>query len=138
MGELRHLAASLRTTSGRSFDADLLLNAWDHFFGQLEGTGRRCLREGLLTTDYVSEVPPALLIGLPALVLFQVVARSPPEEPALVLASGFRLYDSQRPRSSFADDVWQSLMEAKSAYNGALPTMTAADRKKLEADLLAG
>ena len=42
---------------------DKLEKAWDGFFAQLEYVGKRSLERELLTTDYVADLPPPLLIG---------------------------------------------------------------------------
>ena len=107
---------------------DKLEKAWDGFFAQLEYVGKRSLERELLTTDYVADLPPPLLIGLPGLVLLQLVMRSPKgDEEVLVLHDGTRLDASSRPRGAFADETWAKLLEAKRAHaaavaSGALPS----------------
>ena len=96
---------------------DKLEKAWDGFFAQLEYVGKRSLERELLTTDYVADLPPPLLIGLPGLVLLQLVMRSPKgDDKVLVLHDGTRLDASSRPRGAFADETWAKLLEAKRAH----------------------
>jgi len=115
--------------------------AWDGFFAQLETIGRKCIDHELLTTEYVADYPPPLLIGLPALVLLQLVARSAEngEAEVLILSDGVRVDGRSRPRASFVDEAWKRLMEAKKAYAAAMHAkVLPAEQARLEAVLLAG
>jgi len=133
--ELRAVAAALKV------DETLLEEAWNSFFAQMEATGKRCLERGLLTAEFVWEVPPALFIGLPALVLYELVARSPVGEERFVLANGRVIDAAQRPCGRFAAKAWDHLMDAKRAHEiamGSAGSLTEADRTALEAVLLSG
>lgn len=99
-----------------NMDADVLERSWTSFFSQMNDVGERMMDRELLTPDYLSECPPALLIGLPALVLCDAIARSPEGQEVLELASGVRITSFTRPKSAFADLGWRLLMEAKKAH----------------------
>ena len=123
-----------------SMDKAVLEGAWTSFFNEMGRLGRACLDRELLTTEYCEGTPPALLIGLPALVLCAAVARSPTGENALTLANRVTFTSMTRPHGTkFVDEAWSALMEAKKAHErataeGVLPSQQA----MLEAVLLAG
>ena len=117
----------------------IAVSAWEGFFRQMKLTGERCIERDLLSAEYVGELPPPLLIGLPSLVLLQLVARSPPGEDALVLADGMRVDRRTRPRGAFADQAWARLIEAKKAVEAAKRAKVLPDGlQQLETVLLAG
>ena len=118
---------------------DKLRVAWEGFFQQMKLMGERCIERDLLSAEYAGELPPPLLIGLPSLVLLQLVARSPPGEDALVLADGMRVDRRTRPRGAFADQAWARLIEAKKAVEAAKQAKVLPNGlQQLEAVLLAG
>jgi len=108
--------------------------AWKSFRDQMIAVGREALEDGLLTEDYVKSLPPELVIGLPARVLLDTVERSGRGE--VVLASGLRVTDKQRPRGNFADRAWGELGRARAALESF--SFGPEVRKGLCAALLAG
>eukprot|EP00747_Dinoflagellata_sp_TGD_P018067 gnl/TRDRNA2_/TRDRNA2_126250_c0_seq1.p1 gnl/TRDRNA2_/TRDRNA2_126250_c0~~gnl/TRDRNA2_/TRDRNA2_126250_c0_seq1.p1 ORF type:complete len:274 (+),score=61.29 gnl/TRDRNA2_/TRDRNA2_126250_c0_seq1:691-1512(+) len=102
---------------------DKVRKAWDSFEAQMILVGKEALAANLLTEDFVAELPPELVIGLPARVLLETIERardmSTPSQGAdgaeIVLASGLILTESRRPHGEFADKVWTELLRAKAA-----------------------
>lgn len=129
--ELRSIARALNVPVG------LLEKAWDSFFGQMVVIGRRCIRRELLTSEYIAELPPALLIGLPGVVVLETIERSPVGAEEFILADGTKIDNTNRPRARFANEAWAKFLEAKKAYEAAL-TRGPFERELLEAVLLAG
>lgn len=113
---------------------DVVREAWRSMREQMVLAGREGIATGLLTRDYVIEVPPELVIGLPARVLLDTIERSPPGE--LVLASGLRVTADQVPMYGFPKKVWDRLQEARAARSRLrLPNDV---RRQLAGALLAG
>ena len=100
-------------------EPDVLEMAWTSFFQQMNAVGKRMMDKELLTPDYVSECPMALLIGLPALVVLEAIAKSPRGKEALVLANGYTILPKSWNAQSFAGKAWARLMEAKRAHEAA-------------------
>lgn len=135
-GEADRMRAELRQVAQQlDFDPDLFEAVWSHLFVHLRSTCQRCVERGLLTHEYLSQAPLALLVGLPALVFFEILLRSPQGEE-LLLPGDVAISGALRPRGDFADGVWEQLMEAKQAYGRAAPS--AAASAQLEAVLLVG
>ncbi|EOD30734.1 hypothetical protein EMIHUDRAFT_113136 [Emiliania huxleyi CCMP1516] len=138
--EVGRLAAKAGVESG-AFE-----RMWGAFFAAVEASGRRCLAEGLLTEDAILEAQPSLIVGLPSLVLFEAVVRSPPNDDALTLRDGTELTNSSRPRGAWADARWAELMRAKHKWqqhearilSGLGSDALQRSRRALEAVLLAG
>ena len=86
--------------------------------------------KGHLTQEYVLEVPPELIIGLPARVLLSTVDRSEPR--VMRLATGLEITEARRPRGQLADKIWGQFKNAQQAYSGVSP----GDRPLLEAVLI--
>lgn len=128
-----------RLASALHMDEHLLETAWTSFFQQMNTVGEQMVDRQLLTSDYLSECPPALLIGLPAIVLLTAIGRSPKSQPELLLANGgVRVNNATRPRGvKFADEAWKLLLEAKKAYEATQP-LEPLSYAALEAYLLAG
>ncbi len=121
--------------------ARTLEEMWTSFFHQMNGVGRSMLDRGMLTPDFVEELPPALLIGLPSIVLLRAIERSPKGQKVLVLArSGIKVTAATRPRGAACDAAWVSLMEAKDAHEaaGAGGALDESGKAALEAYMLAG
>lgn len=134
--DFAHIARELK------MDERVLEQMWTSFFQQMNHVGRQMLDRGLLTPEYVEETPPALLIGLPAVVLLKAIERSPAGQKVLILADGgAKVTAESRPRGTeFVEMAWVHLMEAKAAHDdaeqrGALDRSAAA---ALETYLLAG
>lgn len=125
-----------------SLDVDVVRGGWDSFFDEMARLGRSCLDRELLTAEYVGESPPALLIGLPALVILAACRRSPKGAHALRLANGMTVGDGGLPRptrAGFATEAWEHLMNAKRAHEAAVDQgVLPAQSEALEAVLLAG
>lgn len=125
-----------------NLNVDIVQGGWDSFFTEMTKLGKLYLDRELLTTEYVEESPPALLIGLPALVILEACKRSPKGLHALKLANGLQIGDGGLPRpkhTGFAMEAWDSLMEAKRAYEAAIQQKgLPAQSNMLEAVLLAG
>ena len=72
-----------------------------------------------MTQDFVLEVPPELIIGLPARVMLNTIDRS--ELNIIRLATGLEITDVKRPRGPFANKVWDQFKTAQQAYVGVSP-----------------
>eukprot|EP00928_Gymnodinium_smaydae_P038822 TRINITY_DN26681_c0_g1_i1.p1 TRINITY_DN26681_c0_g1~~TRINITY_DN26681_c0_g1_i1.p1 ORF type:complete len:600 (-),score=73.87 TRINITY_DN26681_c0_g1_i1:376-2175(-) len=125
----RELAAKLGIAE------DEVEEAWRSLTRQMIRIGRQAVDEGLLTKEWVAELPVELIIGLPARALLDTIERSP-NEGELVLSSGLVLRDEDRPRSDFFDEVWDGLMRARAARFAV--TLSQSERNYLCAALLAG
>ena len=125
-----------------NLDVDVVQGGWDSFFAEMAKLGKTYLDRELLTTEYVEESPPALLIGLPALVILEACKRSPKGLHALKLANGLTVGDGGLPRptrTGFAREAWEALMNAKRAHEAATDqNALPAQSEMLEAVLLAG
>ena len=125
-----------------NLDVDIVQGGWDSFFNEMAKMGKEYLDKELLTTEYVEESPPALLIGLPALVCLEACKRSPKGLHALTLANGLTIGDGglARPKhTGFGMEAFDMLMQAKSAHEAAVEEKALpAQSEMLVAVLLAG
>merc|ERR1711992_296223 len=96
-------------------DKSTVADAWHSMEKQMIRHARAALQAGLLTEKYIEEVPPNLVIGLPARALLDTVERSP--GTGIKLGTGLIITDAKRPRGEFADKVWSSLIDAREARN---------------------
>jgi hypothetical protein len=115
---------------------DEVKDAWKSLREQMITIGQQELASGLLTEEYIFDIPPELVIGLPARVLLETAERA--TESELVLASGLRLKEDHRPSGKFADMVWTNLQEARAARAALQPQLTVELRRLLCGVLLAG
>lgn len=115
---------------------DVVEAAWSSFFQQTNDIGKRVMDEGLVTVDYISTCPPALIIGLPALVAYDAIRRSPKGKDLLILANGVTLTAKGYREGSFAMEAWRELMAAKRALERA--DISREEAKVLEAFMLSG
>lgn len=113
---------------------DAVREAWGSLRDQMTLAVNEGVTAGLLTKDYILEVPPELVIGLPARVLLDTVERSRGGE--IVLANGLRIDASNRPSGGFADKVWEDLQAAIRARSSL--QLTLEHRTHLCGALLAG
>jgi len=109
--------------------------AWRSLARQMIVIGREAVNAGLLTKDWVAEIPVELVIGLPARAMLDTLERSP-KEGQIVLGSGLVLRSDQRPMGLFFNKIWALLMEAQAAQAAA--QLSGAARDGLCAILLAG
>ena len=87
----------LRTLAQRlGVSKDKVEEAWRGLARQMIRLGRAAVETGLLTAEWVDEVPAELCIGLPALALLDAVERSPPGE--LLLVGGLRITPKALPK----------------------------------------
>lgn len=93
---------------------DRVSEAWASLAREMARHGEAALAHGLFDEDFVLEVPPELVIGLPARAFLDTVKRSPAK--SLVLATGLEIKEPHRPRGRLADAVWTQLMAAQQAY----------------------
>jgi hypothetical protein len=109
--------------------------AWRSLARQMILIGREAIEVGLVTKDWVTEIPAELIIGLPARALLDTLERSP-RDGEIILASGIVLKHGDRPQGKLFDKVWEYLMEARNAR--AAVRLSSAERDLLCASLLAG
>jgi hypothetical protein len=93
---------------------ETVAEAWQSMEKQMIQVAKSSLKAGLLTEDYIREVPPSLVIGLPARVALDTIERSPAN--GVKLGTGLLISDTRRPRGAFADKVWTGFREAKTAW----------------------
>lgn len=113
---------------------DVVTAAWGSLRDQMILVANEGVATGLLSQEYIMEIPPELVFGLPARVLLDTIERSTPGE--IALASGMRISESNRPRGKFADKVWDNLQDAINAR--ARMNLTYEQRLCLCGALLAG
>lgn len=89
-----------------------MTEAWRALARQMIRLGREAVDEGVLTEDWVSEVPAELCLGLPARTLLETVERSAPGE--MLLHSGLRLTPDHF-RAHFASKIWENFQAAQLA-----------------------
>ena len=98
--------------------------------------GREAIDSGLISRDWVSEIPAELCIGLPARTILETLERSP-NKGEIVLSSGLVLNMEDRPIGSAAfEEIWDHLMAAREAR--ARVQLTDVERECLCAMLLSG
>lgn len=114
---------------------DEVEEAWRSLARMMIRIGREGIASGLLTREWVEEVPAELCIGLPARAMLETIERSPNEEE-LVLASGLVFRNDKRPKGGIFDKIWASLMRARGKL--AHVELTEAEWDALRAALLAG
>uniref|UniRef100_A0A7S4PXP8 Uncharacterized protein n=1 Tax=Alexandrium monilatum TaxID=311494 RepID=A0A7S4PXP8_9DINO len=114
---------------------DKVEEAWRSLAQLMIRLGREGVDDGLLTREWVQEVPAELCIGLPARAMLDTVERSL-NDGELVLACGLVFRNDTRPKGEFFDKVWGNLMLAR--RKRAEVSLTTAERDALCAALLAG
>lgn len=127
---------SLRTLAHRlGVSPNMVQEAWRGLARQMMWFCQAAVEEGLITDEWVQEVPVGLCIGLPARAFLQAVERSPPRE--LVLMGGLRVSaDRAAELGGFAEKVWTLFCKAQDARNQV--EITPAVHRLLCARLLAG
>ena len=110
--------------------------AWNSLARQMIRLGREAIDDGLISRDWVSEIPAELCIGLPARTILETLERSP-NKGEIVLSSGLVLNMEDRPTGSTAfEEIWNHLMAAREAR--ARVELTDVERECLCAMLLSG
>eukprot|EP00927_Polykrikos_kofoidii_P043814 TRINITY_DN37912_c0_g2_i1.p1 TRINITY_DN37912_c0_g2~~TRINITY_DN37912_c0_g2_i1.p1 ORF type:complete len:680 (-),score=69.43 TRINITY_DN37912_c0_g2_i1:30-2069(-) len=104
----------LRTIASKlGVSKDVVREAWRALARSMIILGRQAVDSDLITEDWVAEVPAELCLGLPARALLDTVERSPPEQ--MLLASGLRLTEQNRPKDSFSNSIWSYFKAAQAA-----------------------
>ena len=114
---------------------DEVTAAWTSLEQEMIRAGQEAVVSGMLTKDYVAEVAPSLVIGLPARVFLDTLERSP--KGSIVLASGLEIKRAPVRGGDLGLRVWRLFREAQDALTPLEP-LAPADRAAIAAGLLAG
>lgn len=125
----RAVASTLRVS------LSVVRSAWVGLRNQMASVLHDAIARGIMSEEEALEVPPWLVLGLPARVLLDTVERSPPGE--LRLESGLCITaDSALHFGRFESAVWENLQRAVSLRTQSPPTFY--ERDCLSGALLAG
>eukprot|EP00929_Paragymnodinium_shiwhaense_P039904 TRINITY_DN20890_c0_g1_i4.p1 TRINITY_DN20890_c0_g1~~TRINITY_DN20890_c0_g1_i4.p1 ORF type:complete len:628 (+),score=87.13 TRINITY_DN20890_c0_g1_i4:77-1885(+) len=124
---------------------DFVTETWRALAREMIRHGRDAVERGLITREWVQEVPPELILGLPARVLLDTVERSP-QDDELVLSNGFVVRGSDlfkfegrhggKGEMTLVKKIWDYLMQARRAR--AAVELSSTERTSLCAALIAG
>ncbi len=135
--EVERFARSMNT------DPSVLGKIWNSMFEHMYRAGKKNIQNQLLNKDYLLELPPAAVIGLPQVALLKCVQRTlsyqygstennlvldlsnvnqngsndEDERASLISSDILILSDVNRPKGNqFVEDVWRKMMEIKILY----------------------
>mmetsp|Transcript_48365 Transcript_48365/g.149405 ORF Transcript_48365/g.149405 Transcript_48365/m.149405 type:complete len:591 (+) Transcript_48365:65-1837(+) len=100
-----------------------LTEVWDRFFEECEQTVQHALAADWMLAASLSELDPAMIIGVPALCAFDVLHRSEMQAPNVqcICWSSTVCEEKTLPRNSIAAKFWPKVMACKSEIAKHLP-----------------
>mmetsp|Transcript_10777 Transcript_10777/g.33646 ORF Transcript_10777/g.33646 Transcript_10777/m.33646 type:complete len:564 (+) Transcript_10777:150-1841(+) len=92
-----------------------LKEVWDVFFQECERTTRQAVADDWILLGSLEALDPALIIGAPALCVFDTLHKSALEAPGVpsICWPASKCEEKTRPRNSIADTFWPKLMACK-------------------------
>jgi hypothetical protein len=92
-------------------------DVWEGFFAQSKVLGVQAVDAGALRAEVFAEAAPAVMVGLPAVVLLRNILRSidvyPGNAGAFAMSNGIVLDEKSRPKNPVSDMIYLPLLEAR-------------------------